>query len=159
MGNILPAALTGGVVAGALDIIYICTHVYLKFGAPPTRVWQSVAAGLMGREAARAGGLPTALFGLGLHFFIAIVMALVYVVAATRIKVLTNHAIIVGVLYGLALYAAMQFVVLPLSAAGPPGGRPDIKFDEFFYGAIIAHTLLVGVPIALIAKRLVGNTS
>lgn len=152
MPNALTATLLGGLVAGALDIIYICLHVFFVYGSPPTRVWQSVAAGLLGRDAAVGGGLPTALLGLALHFFIAIVMAGVFVLAASRLKVLTQYPWIAGPLYGIGLYLVMQGIVLPLAATRGDGLNFDVT-NQFFWGAIVAHTMLVGLPIALIAKR------
>ena len=47
-------------------------------------MWQSIASGLLGK-AAYEGGSATAPLGLALHFFIAFVMALVYVLAARRL--------------------------------------------------------------------------
>ena len=152
MPNGVTATLLGGLVAGALDIIYICLHVFFVYRSPPTRVWQSVAAGLLGRDAAVGGGLPTALLGLGLHFFIAIVMAGVFVAAAARLKVLTLYPWITGPIYGIGLYLVMQLIVLPLSATRGGGANFDVT-NQFFWGAIVAHTMLVGLPIALIARH------
>ena len=54
----------GGLTAGALDILYAFVFYGIRIGATPTRILQSVAGGLLGREAARAGGLKTAALGL-----------------------------------------------------------------------------------------------
>ena len=96
-----------------------------------------------------------ALLGLALHFFIAIIMAAVFVFAASRIAFLTRFAWVTGPLFGLVLYAAMQYVVLPLSAAGG-GSHPE---GQFFWGALAAHTLLVGLPIALVARRVAPQSA
>ena len=71
----LKAILAGGLIGGAFDITYACT-VWAFRGVTPIRVGQSVAAGLLGRDAALAGGVPTGLLGFVLHFSIVIVMAL-----------------------------------------------------------------------------------
>jgi uncharacterized membrane protein YagU involved in acid resistance len=81
-------------------------------GGNPTGIWQSVASGLIGKSAFD-GGTATAVLGLALHFFIAFVMALVYVLASRRLPVLIARPIVMGMLYGLALYVVMNFVVVP----------------------------------------------
>src|SRR5262249_19054274 len=79
----LKAILAGGLIGGAFDITYACTVWWFR-GVTPIRVGQSVASGLLGRDAAVAGGVPVGLLGFVLHFSIAIVMAAVYYAAATR---------------------------------------------------------------------------
>jgi hypothetical protein len=173
MARILIAILLGGLVAGALDIIYaFIVYGPLSYGLTPVQVLQSVAAGLVGRAASRAGGMDTALLGLAAHFAIATIMAAVFVLAASRIGALTRKAILWGFLFGLVLYVVMNYIVVPLSAAGAGGHFPAdladagerlqrsfsrIKADDTYpwmiWGTLLTHTFLVGVPIALIARR------
>ena len=144
----LRAILLGGVVAGALDIIYAFVHYGIAFDLSPVRICQSVAAGILGKEAARAGGLETAALGLGLHFMMATMMAGFFVIVASRIPLLTRRAWVMGPIYGLGLYFVMNYIVVPLSNAGhsgPPQG-------QVLVGALFTHIFLVGLPIALIAK-------
>ena len=138
--------LTGGLVAGTLDISYACVFWALKAGVPPRRIFQSVAAGLLG-PASFEGGAATAALGLLLHFFIATTMSLAYYVAAGRFPVLVRRAILCGAIYGLLLYVVMNYVVVPLSAASP-GPR-----DPLWIGlSVLVHMFLVGVPVAVIAR-------
>jgi hypothetical protein len=65
--------LAGGFVAGTLDIAYACIFWALKRGVPATRIFQSVAAGLLGQASFQGGG-RTAALGLVLHYFIAMVL-------------------------------------------------------------------------------------
>jgi hypothetical protein len=65
------AILIGGLIAGALDIIYAFLFYGWKYGISPLRILQSVASGLLGR-ASRDGGLATGALGLFLQFVIAI---------------------------------------------------------------------------------------
>lgn len=51
-------------------------------------------------------------------------------------------------LYGPLLYGVMTFIVVPLSAAGP--SPRDAAWVAL---GIAAHVLLVGLPIALFARR------
>src|SRR5579859_3751334 len=61
--NGLQAILVGGFVAGTLDL----TQAMVLFGR---RVPFGIAAGLVGRQAARSGGPGTYILGICLHFFI-----------------------------------------------------------------------------------------
>ena len=73
--------LAGGLVAGTLDIVYACVFWALKADVPVQRILQSVAAGLLGQESFQ-GGASTAALGLGLHYFIATSMSVVYYLVA-----------------------------------------------------------------------------
>ena len=124
----LGTALIGGGVGGLLDALYATVLWGFILGDNPAGLWQSVAAGLLGKTSYE-GGHATALLGLALHFFIAFVMALVYVRAARKLPVLVQRPILMGVLYGFALYLVMNFVVVPLlgprlSRAEPRGRDP-----------------------------------
>jgi hypothetical protein len=139
-------ALLGGLIAGTLDITYAWAFWALKAGLGAQRIFQSVAAGLLGR-ATFEGGWPTALLGLALHFFIATCMALTYHAVARGWPLLFRRPWLCGTAYGLLLYVIMNKVVLPLSAAGP-GSR-----DPLWVGLSLAvHAFGVGVPIALTAR-------
>ncbi|MFM9864005.1 MAG: hypothetical protein ACKVRO_10390 [Micropepsaceae bacterium] len=168
------AILAGGVIAGVLDIVYAFVVYGLSYGLTPTQVLQSVAAGWIGREASRAGGFATAALGLASHFLIAAVMAAVFVAAASRVKTLTAEPVVAGLLYGLILYIAMNYVVVPLSAAHASGhfaaGFADVsaRLQAAFSalrpsdpwqltGAIFTHAAFVGVPIALAARHYLGR--
>ena len=142
-------AVLGGLAAGALDLIYICSLFAFR-GVSPVRILQSVAAGWMGRDAAVAGGYATALLGLVSHFAIAVVMAAVYFAAALRMPALIRHPYRYGMLYGVLLYAAMTYAVVPLSAAGSGQMEP---WQWINLAHLAAHMLLVGIPCALAARR------
>ena len=118
--------------------------------SPFTRVWQGVAAGLLGRDAAVAGGWNTAALGIFLHFVIAFLVAIVYF-AGTRVSsFLVRHAVVSGLIYGVIVNFVMQYVVIPLSAAGGPTPAPFRL--PVFLNSVIGHAFLVGLPVALIAR-------
>lgn len=145
-----PYALAGGAVAGLFDITYACAFWAVKAGVAPRRVLQSVAAGLLGREAAVGGGNATAALGLALHFFIALTMAAVYFVVARRWPLLWRRAWLMGAIYGLWLYIAMNYIVVPLSAAGRGGGTQDPVWVTL---SVLVHIVLIGIPCAVGARR------
>lgn len=144
------AVVLGGVVAGVIDMTYACTFWAIKAGVKPTRIFQSVAAGLLGRQAAVAGGVPTAALGLALHFLIALTVAVVYYTAACYAGALWRRPWLYGSLYGVAVFGVMHYIVVPLSAAGNGGVAP---FDPLWDGlSIVAHAFGIGVPVALAAR-------
>jgi hypothetical protein len=140
--------LAGGLVAGTLDIVYACVFWGLKRNVPVQRILQSVAAGLLG-EASFEGGGRTAALGLALHVFIALSMAVVYYLVARRWSLLWQRPLLCGAGYGLLLYGIMNYVVVPLSAAGR-GGSKDLLWITL---SIAVHVLLIGIPIAIFARR------
>ena len=101
----------GGLIAGTLDIVYAITYWGLTHHVPAQRILHSVASGLIGREAALAGGAATASHGLFLHYFIALVMAAVYAVAARKLDWMRRHPWLASTVYGLWLFVAMDFIL------------------------------------------------
>jgi hypothetical protein len=148
----LSSVVLGGLVAGAFDITYAIVFSYLRRGVLPSRVLQSVASGLLG-PAAYDGGTPTAALGLGLHFFIALVAAAIYVFASQYLPALVRRPVLIGAVYGFGIYVFMNWVVLPLSRIGP---RPFPRWDTLVTGLLV-HMFLIGVPIALAASRAWGS--
>lgn len=135
----------GTLTVGVLDILD--AFVFFGFrGVTPLQVLQSIASGLLGRAAFR-GGMPTALLGLLLHFFIAFVIVAFYYLASRRFPVLRRRPWISGPLYGFLVYIVMTQLVLPLSAA-VTGPRPA----AVIINGLLIHALGVGLPSALFAR-------
>ena len=140
--------LCGGLVAGTLDLSAACISSWLRAGVGPFRVMQSVASGLLG-AASFTGGAKTAILGAALHFLIATVATAVYYLASRALRFLVERPIAAGLLYGVAVYLFMNFVVLPLSAV-PQRGAPPLS------GRIIGLLIImfcIGLPIAIIVSR------
>lgn len=135
----------GGLIAGILDIADAFI-VWSFRSVPPHRVLQGIAAGLLGRESFQ-GGAATATLGLFLHFVIAFGAATVYYVASRKLKFLVQRPLLSGLIYGIFVYLFMNFVVLPLSAAGKPSFAPAALANGLF-----AHMVLVGLPIAFATR-------
>jgi hypothetical protein len=134
--------LLGGMLAGALDIVYAFVLAAMRSRTPLT-VLQSVASGLLGATAYK-GGLATGILGLALHLAITVVAAWAYWLAASRSPLLQRSFVACGLLFGVLVYLFMNFVVLPLSA---------VPFQLQYTPAIVlqgfvSHALLVGLPIA-----------
>lgn len=147
MNRSLGTAALGGGVGGLLDIVYAITLWGFILGGSPVGILQSIASGILGK-AAYDGGAATATLGLTLHFCIAFGMALVYVLAARRLPILTTRWLLMGALYGVVLFCVMNFVVVPLSAIG---WRPMKPIGAF--RALIPHVIFVGPAIAYFAAK------
>lgn len=145
----LSTILLGGLAAGIGDLCFAFTFYGCFRHIPYLRIFQGVAAGLLGLSAIQ-GGIPTFLLGILLHFVVATCIAAVFYLASRLWPFLIRYALICGPIYGMIAYLVMNYVVIPLSAI-PSRPRPFVL--NFFLIEIIAHALLVGLPIALIAQR------
>jgi hypothetical protein len=141
-----PAILWGGLLAGALDITAAFVTGGLR-GIRPVRILQFIASGLLGPTAFQ-GGAGTAALGAVLHFFIAFSAAAVFYLASRELPWLLQRAVVSGLLYGVAVYLIMYWVVMPLSAVR----RGPFTWESAIV-AVITHMVCVGLPIALTAQR------
>ena len=141
-------ALYAGLLAGALDI---SAAILTNLQVPARVVLQSVAGGLLGAEAYR-GGWPTAWLGLASHFAIMLVIAVIFVAAAAALPALRRFWIPVGVVFGVAAWLTMTFVVVPMSAS--PLTPPADLITAL--KPIAVHIIAVGLPIAWVARRMLG---
>lgn len=141
-------ALYAGLLAGALDIT---AAIVTNLQVPARVVLQSVASGWMGR-AAYQGGWPTAGLGLASHFAIMLVIAVIFVAAAAAIPALRRFWIPVGMVFGVAVWLAMTFLVVPMSAS-PLTPPADLMTA---LKPVAVHILAVGLPIAWVARRMLG---
>jgi hypothetical protein len=140
------AILFGGLAVGVLDGM----DAVLFFGArgvPAPRIFQGIASGLLGPASFR-GGAATALLGVVLHFTIALGIVAVYVAASRRWTALARRPLAFGPLYGLAAYAVMNGIVLPLSAVAAGGPKPL----PVLVNGLLIHMIGVGLPAALFAR-------
>src|SRR3954465_5790300 len=94
--------LVAGLVAGFFDITYACVFFGIRNQVSPIRIFQSVARGALGVRAFQ-GGLKTALLGLFFHFPLAFIAPPIYYFASRAIPFMIDHAVISGLVYGLAV--------------------------------------------------------
>ena len=140
-----PTIAWATLIAGTLDILSAFVWTLLA-GGKPANVLPSVASGPFG-DAIKDSALAAPL-GLAVHFAIMLVMVAVYVLVATRVPALTRQWLVAGVLYGLLLWFAMYWVVLPLRF-----GIPHPSEAAAITRQLISHVPLVGIPIAWITAR------
>src|SRR4051812_34343036 len=139
-----------GLIVGAMDITSAFI-LAISRGSTVTRLLQFVASGLIGPKAFE-GGTATAALGLGLHFVIAFGLVAVFYVASRSLAFIPRHAVISGIIYGLIVFAVMNLIVLPLSAAKP---RHSLTGDLIQIGI---HVFIIGLPTSLLIRRLSGAT-
>jgi hypothetical protein len=147
-GDEMQALLWSTLAAGTLDISAAIALRGLISGVAAIRVLQSVASGLLGRDAF-GGGTKTAVLGLVLHFAIMVVIVTLFYFASRSLTALTTHWLWSGLAYGVVVYLVMSFVVVPLSAF-PAKLVPSVAA---LVEGLIVHMVCVGLPIAFIISR------
>jgi uncharacterized membrane protein YagU involved in acid resistance len=109
-------------------------------------VLPSVASGPFGGWF--AGSIAAQPVGLLVHFALMLAMVAAYVLVAWRRPILDRQWLVAGLLYGLALWLVMYWIVLPWRFSAPfPSDTAAIARQ------LISHCLLVGIPIAWITAR------
>jgi hypothetical protein len=141
----LPTIASAGLIAGILDIISAFVITGIK-GTGFIRMLQGIASGLLGQRSFE-GGMATAGLGLAIHFLIAFTAAAVFYAASRKLSSLTQHVAVSGLLYGIAVYIFMYWMVVPLAF---PNARHSMSRDVT---AVMIYIVLIGLPIALVVRR------
>ncbi len=139
--NALAAIAVGGLIVGVLDLTYAIV-VYQPHH--PIVTPHTIASGVLG-PAAYEGGVPTAILGICLHFFIAFSITAIYYALSLRVPYLVEHPLTSGIVYGACVYCVMHGLVLPLSNVYHGHPIPKIYVITEF----VEHWFFVGLPIAL----------
>ncbi len=143
--SILHPILIGTLIAGMLDIL-AAIGLTLFYGRDPMTMLRYVASGPF--PGATDMGTAGSILGLAVHFVLMAIMVTIFVLAAARLRQLWEKPLLWGVLYGLATYVVMNWIVVPLrfQAPLPPSTRAIVT-------QLFCHIVLVGIPIALVAAR------
>ena len=132
-------------VCGILDAIYPTALTLLR-GRDPAAMWRGVASGPF--PGAGEWGTAGSALGLATHFTLMAIMVVVFMLAARERPVLLDRPWASGLIYGLITYVVMNLIVVPLRFGTPLPSAPVQIVSQLF-----AHTVLVGLPIAFIARR------
>jgi hypothetical protein len=151
------AILYASALVGVLDITAACIQVYIGSGMMPIRLLQGVAGGLLGRGSLN-GGFATAALGLLMHFTMALIVATIFYALSRRVFSLPKKllgVVIVGLLYGAAVFAVNNFGTAPLLSwvrslylHTPVLFKPPMGWSQ-----LVIHLFCVGLPIALVMHR------
>jgi len=139
------AIFSAGLLCGVMDISAAFVTWWPK-GVKPPRLLQGIAAGWLGPGSFN-GGMATSALGLAFHFLIAFTAATVFYVASRYLTFMIHRPIVSGVLYGIAVYLVMYWIVMPLS------NFHGTKTVTSSIVAIITHIVCVGLPISLVVHR------
>jgi uncharacterized membrane protein YagU involved in acid resistance len=142
------ATIYGGLIAGTIDIFAPALIYWIN----PLGVVQFIAGGLIGRPAAKAGGLEIAVLGVLLQWLMSLIIAAIFVFAATRIPALVRRWIAAGVAYGTVVFFVMNYVVRPLSMH-----RDLPKMNLYGFTTNMAAMWLFGLIVAWFAQRYLGT--
>ena len=140
--------LLSGFIAGTMDILAaILVYSVIMQKVTAAQILHGIAAGVFGKTTVGSSAVM-ALIGLAFHYFIAFCFAIAYFFAYPHIPFLRKQRIISGLLYGIFVWAVMNFIVVPMSNAyHAPFAWPS---------AIRAAAILmicIGLPISLITNR------
>jgi hypothetical protein len=139
----ITAILLGGLIAGTIDV----GSASVISGFNPKTILHAIASGVLGANSFY-GGLPTAALGLVLQWVMLLIIAAVYVIAATRIELLQRLWIVGGLAYGVVIFFVMTDIVVPLSAA--PFGHRAMSLIKV--GENMLAMLLFGLIVAFFAR-------
>jgi len=134
-------------VCGTLDIVYAAL-LSVALGGTARGMLLLVASGPFGNGVAD-WGVAGAIAGLLVHYGIMAVMVLVFGLLVQRSPLGTMSPWLSGLLYGLALYLVMYWIVLPLRFPAIHPVTDPVKI----FRALFPHIVLVGWPMAFIARR------
>jgi hypothetical protein len=141
-------AVYGGLLIAACDALFAIAVWFEWTAKGLTQMFQSIAVGVLGK-ASYEGGAATAWLGAGLHVAMAIAFVLICIALGLRFRLLVEKPVVAGLLYGVGLYVAMNFVVMPLSRVG---ASPSFEHLDTMTLSVLAH-MLFGVMCTVFARR------
>jgi uncharacterized membrane protein YagU involved in acid resistance len=140
----LQAILVGGLVAGTIDI----GAAALINQVSPVLIAHYIATGVMGRAALTAGA-PVAYLGLVLQWAMSVIIAAIYWLVTAGMPRLRARWWLGGLLAGIVIFAVMNFIVMPFSAAPVtlheviarfrPAKAAENLLAMFVFGLIVAY--------------------
>jgi len=150
----LASLVRAGILTGIIDGLFSSLLVVLAYGSTVSRLFQGVAAVLLGPEAFQ-GGLRTTALGVAMHFGVAFAWSAVFLFVVARWapvrRALASPLGTVGVaaVYGPFVWMVMSLAVIPILVHRPPaiGVRWWIQF--------LGHMPFVGLPIVASGRKAV----
>ena len=145
-------------VVAAWDFVCASALSFLAYGSTFSRLWQGVAATVLGAKAIEMGARGVAV-GLALHLLVAFVWSAAFVLVLARGATLQRavarpgNAIAVAIVYGPLIWLVMSLVVIPLATGRPPA------FGFRWWVQIFAHVPFVTLPLVFTARRALGFTA
>ena len=136
-----------GLLVGTLDITVAGIQFYIKTGKSPTGVLRYVASGAFGPEAF-SGSSVMLLWGLIFHFMIAMTFTFLFFFLVENLPILSRQKIPFAIIYGIFMWAAVRFIVIPFSRITPPAF--NLKNIAIAVSILI---ICISVPLTIIAEK------
>jgi uncharacterized membrane protein YagU involved in acid resistance len=143
MAAVLRASIYAGLLAGTIDIGAACTINAVG----PVPILRFIASGLLGTPLAHEPWVYC--LGMVLQWIMSIIIAAIFMFAATKIPALLRRWVAAGIAYGVVVYFVMTFVVVPLSRARA-GHVTWTSLAENMLAMIV-----FGLIVAFIAQRMI----
>jgi hypothetical protein len=149
----IPFIAGAALLVGTLDIATAFADYYIQTGKGPDGVLRYIAGSLFG-PSAFTGGSEMIVYGLLLHYLIALIFTIIFYLIYPKIPLMAQHPVAAAVLYGIFIWLVMTFIVVPSTKikTGPFDWLRAVK-------AIIILVLMIGVPLSLLARKRFSKTS
>ncbi|RSC93491.1 hypothetical protein [Tenacibaculum singaporense] len=135
--------LIATLLVGTLDGLAAIIQFLINGGSDISKVFQFIASGVFGKTAF-SGGTTMALYGVVFHYLIALVWVVLFFLLYPKIIKKSLNKYLVGTVYGILIWLAMNKVVLPLSYT--PNLEKTIMQDVV---AALILIVFVGIPTAV----------
>ena len=148
----LSRLVRAGLLTGVTDGLFASVLAVAAYHSTATRLFQGVAATLLGKQAFE-GGTPTAVLGLLMHFGVAFGWSAVFLFLVMRSpwirRLLASPYGVVKVasLYGPFVWVVMSLAVIPLLVHRPPA------INIRWWIQLIGHFPFVGIPIVASIRK------
>lgn len=134
-------------LVGVLDIIAAMLSFYLSTGKSPKIVLKFIASAVQGTDA-YTGGIASTLLGIALHFLIAFLFTLFFLLVYKPMALYRYNVYLAGVVYGIFIWFVMNKLVLPMTSVK----QQPFKWEEAGRAMLILITM-VGLPLAFMLKK------
>ena len=144
MRNNFQHVLKAGLIVGTLDILAAFLYYFIKSGNNPLRILKFIAGGVFG-EKAFTGNNTMYWIGLLLHYLIAFCFTLLFLFVFSKLQFLKNNLLLRGIIYGILVWAIMNFLVVPLSQLPARSFEPLNSFIN-----LVILIVCIGIPLSYI---------
>jgi len=139
--------LKTGLLIGLMDGVAASLNAFLASGVTPDKVFRFIASGVFGMAAFKESGAMVA-WGVVFHFVIAGIWTALFFFLATYVQHVRQYSLLSGMLYGIFVWAAMEYLVLPLS--NTPALSSTLAGTLVMIGI---HVLVIGIPMGYAVSR------
>ncbi|MDC7999920.1 DUF1440 domain-containing protein [Aequorivita todarodis] len=149
----LKRVIATALFVGTLDISAAIINFLAQGGQDITRIFRFIASGVFGQAAFESGSYII-FMGVFFHYLIAFIWTALFFYGYPKLKFQKANPYVVGIVYGLIVWAIMNLIVLPMS------GIPEL--NQKISQKLIAISILiicVGLPISLIYRSKIKTTS